>query len=147
MWKWNKNSEHLYLQTFNKRNKERRSQAPQMKLQKRVFKIVPILAVTQKKAMGSLKVNSREIQIAGGFSQDLGETGLRYQPPRPTLPPTPSPQLHPLIFSFSWTDLTLRGGMVGLTSKAVAQSWGNRVKTDRPVESCFSQVYEQPDTK
>lgn len=69
-----------------------------MKLQKCVLKIVPILAVTHKKAMGSLKVNSREIQIAGGFRQGLGEMGLRYQPPCPTLPPTPSPQLHPLIF-------------------------------------------------
>ena len=40
------------------------------------LKLFCFLLVTQKRAMWSLKVNSREIQMVGGFSQDSGAAGL-----------------------------------------------------------------------
>ena len=83
MWKWKKHSEHLYLQIFNKRN-NRGVKHLRLSFRNVCLKLFCFLLVTQKRAMWSLKVNSREIQIVGDFSQDSGEAGLCYQQP-----PTP----------------------------------------------------------
>ena len=85
------------------------------------LKLFCFLVVTQKRPMWSLKVNSREIQIVGGFSQDSGEAGLCYQQP-----PTPGSVVKNLP---AWAGETSDMGLISGLGGSPGEGNGNSLQS------------------